>query len=95
MAKGCVINVSCGIKSYVCVCVCVCASVCMEGGKYAVKIIVYREISNKYNIVFSSLVYLFIFYLLTRATPMTLRFWLIHPPMPKPCYIVWNEQQQA
>ena len=32
---------------------------------------------------------------LTLTTPMTSRFWQIHPPKPKPCYIVWNEQLLA
>ena len=31
----------------------------------------------------------------TQTTPMTLRYWQIHPPRPNPCCIVWNGQQVA
>ena len=31
----------------------------------------------------------------TPTTPMTLRFWQIHPTKPKPCYIIWNELLQT
>ena len=31
----------------------------------------------------------------TPTTPMTKRYWRIHPTRPKPYYIVWNEQPQA
>ena len=31
----------------------------------------------------------------TLTTPMLYRFWQMHPPKPKPCYIVWNEPLQA